>query len=87
MWKELLKEYTYRYGKHHACEKYDEFLKYPPLNIPVGYKTQPTQAMPDDVKVKGDSLTAYRDYYIKYKVDFAKWTNRQKPEWWVNYAT
>lgn len=87
MWKELLKEYTHRYGKHHACEKYDEYIKYPPLNIPVGYKTQPTQAMPDDVKVKGDSLTAYRDYYIKYKVDFAKWTNRQMPEWWVNYAT
>jgi hypothetical protein len=34
--------------------------------------TQPLQAMPDDVKNK-DSITAYRDYYIKYKKSFATW--------------
>ena len=36
--------------------------------------------MPDDVKQE-DSISAYRDYYIKYKKDFAKWTNREVPGW------
>ena len=41
---------------------------------------QPTQAMPDDVKNE-DSITAYRDYYVKYKKDFATWKT-SIPEWY-----
>ena len=85
MWRALCLEYTHRYGKHHACEKYAEFIQNPPKNIPVDYLRQPPQAMPDDVKVSGDSRTAYRDYYIKYKQHFAKWTNREIPYWMENY--
>lgn len=86
MWRSLCREYTHRYGKRHACEKYAEFLQNPPKNIPVDYKTQPPQAMPDDVKVFGDSRSAYRNYYIKYKKDFAKWTKRETPLWMTQSA-
>ena len=81
MWRALCREYTYRYGKRHACEKYAEFIQNPPKNIPVDYKTQPPQAMPDDVKVEGDSRSAYRNYYIKYKSGFNKYTKREVPTW------
>lgn len=84
MWRSLCREYTYRYGKRHACEKYAEFIQNPPKNIPVDYLRQPPQAMPDDVKVSGDSRTAYRDYYIKYKSGFAKYTRREVPTWFQN---
>ena len=39
------------------------------------------QAMPEDCKNK-DAVKAYRDYYKKYKVAFAKWPEGLTPEWW-----
>ena len=38
--------------------------------------------MPDDVKQE-NVVEAYRDYYIKYKKDFAKWTNRKVPDFMI----
>jgi hypothetical protein len=42
--------------------------------------------MPDDVK-NSCSVTAYRDYYIKYKQHLATWkgkvNGRPAPEWYV----
>lgn len=84
MWHYLLKEYTHRYGKHHACEKYAEYLYLNPQNIPDGTFTQPTLAMPDDCKIAGDSLASYRKYYIYKKSEFAKWTKRESPMWYRN---
>ena len=53
----------------------------PPKNIPVAVPFfQPTQAMPDDVKHE-DSITAYRNYYIKYKNGFATWKTNI-PKWY-----
>lgn len=78
----LCDEYTFRYGKTHATDALlREVLATPPMNIPVGYKTQPPQAMPDDVKVEGDSLSAYKNYYINYKSGFNKYTKREVPTW------
>ena len=37
-------------------------------------------AMPDDVKGKS-VVKSYRRYYKKYKIDFAKYTNRETPKW------
>ena len=34
--------------------------------------------------VEGDSIQAYKNYYIIAKSEFAKWTNRQIPEWYTN---
>jgi len=78
----LCDEYTHRYGKVHETDrKLRDVLKTPPMNIEVGYKTQPPQAMPDDVKVKGDSILAYKKYYIKYKNSFNIYTRRDIPTW------
>jgi len=78
----LCDEYTHRYGKVHETDrKLRDVLKTPPMNIEVGYKTQPPQAMPDDVKVKGDSILAYKKYYIKYKSSFNIYTRRDIPTW------
>ena len=78
----LCDEYTHRYGRVHETDrKLRDVLKTPPMNIPTGYKTQPPQAMPDDVKVKDDSLLAYKKYYIKYKNGFNIYTKRDVPTW------
>ena len=39
------------------------------------------QAMPDDAKIPNDVVSAYRRYYNMYKLDFAKYTNREEPQW------
>ena len=31
--------------------------------------------------VKGDSIQSYKNYYIEAKAYFAKWTNREIPQW------
>ncbi len=93
MWYHLLQEYTYRYGKTHLCAKLVESLAEWPMNIPNGEFFAPTPAMPVDLKVmaenpvpgrKYDSLKSYHKYYIQEKVRFAKWKNRNIPEWFAN---
>lgn len=80
LWLELCKEYTHRYGKKHLTqEKLEHILCNIPTNIPSGPLTEVPQAMPDDVKTT-DPIDAYKSYYRQYKQAFAKWTNRQTPE-------
>ena len=64
-------EYTKRYDKMHASiVKCAKFLNIPPVHIPDGEFCEPPQAMPDQYKVPGCSITAYWNYYEgeKYKV-------------------
>ena len=88
---ELLKEYTYRYGKTHAYDSRGlvTFLADTlPKNIPVGDFTGPTPAMPDDCKVPGDSLQSYRNYYVMNKGHLWSWkgkiNSRKQPQWFIN---
>jgi len=81
MWNYLLLEYTHRYGKRHACANYMEVLYAWPENISDGIFTDPTPAMPDIYKVKGDSLTSYHNYYRGGKQHLASWKNREVPSW------
>lgn len=83
MWLHLLAEYTHRYGKRHACEKYIDVLYTPPNNIRDSLFTEPTPAMPDECKIANDSIASYHKYYIDKKVSFAKWTKRNRPQWFV----
>ena len=82
---ELCKEYTYRYGKTHKCEELLETLFFTPNNIPHGPFTDPTPAMPDDVKVPNNSMASYHNYYINNKKSFASWqgrvNSRNVPNW------
>ena len=83
LWRELMKEYTFRYGKHHVAEKLIPFLSSPPNNITKTTPAPMPQCMPDQYKVLGDSIQAYHNYYINDKQPFAVWTNRPIPEWYV----
>lgn len=84
LWTNCLNEYTHRYNKTHACEKLRFSLGKPPNRIADGNWSEPPQAMPDDCKMSGNSIMAYRQYYIKKKNHFAKWTKREIPFWYTH---
>jgi hypothetical protein len=80
---ELCKEYTYRYGKRHKSQDVIEWcLINKPQIKDIGFTTPP-KAMPDEYKVI-DVIESYRNYYVGAKKDFAKWKNRDIPEWFLN---
>jgi hypothetical protein len=86
LWCHLMDEYTFRYGKVHATKRlYDDLYHYP-KNIPLGIFTEPTPAMPDDVKIAGDVRASYRNYYNVSKRNLASWkgkiNSRPTPEWY-----
>jgi len=84
MWTELNTEFMWRYGKnvpHESYRKLNDILFTTPYNMKEGVWTEPTPAMPDDVKNES-SLVAYRDYYIKYKQHLASWKRRGAPDWY-----
>jgi len=88
----LLDEYTHRYGRIHATARLIDVLYTPPIHIPKGIGfTEPTPAMPNEVKVlrevatdryEIDSIKSYHKYYIHNKVHIAKWTKREIPLWY-----
>lgn len=81
---ELCAEYTHRYEKVHKCESSGlvYHLSESPKNIIAGEFTEPTPAMPDDIKIAGDSIESYRNYYVRNKSHLAKWKNRDVPLWY-----
>tara|TARA_A200000159_G_scaffold131318_1_gene128407 strand:+ start:226 stop:744 length:519 start_codon:yes stop_codon:yes gene_type:complete len=80
----LCEEYTKRYGKTHACSEGLEHLYRMRDMIPEGPLTPFAQAMPDEYKVEGNAVAAYRQYYIKDKSYFAAWNKgRDAPDWYV----
>ena len=78
----LMREYTYRYGKHHATERLLTPLSEYPQAIPVGDYTNPPQCMPEVCKGE-DTVLAYQNYYIIEKSGFARWTKREIPTWFL----
>jgi hypothetical protein len=81
MFEALLEEYTYRYGKTHACQRLVWALEVRPNNISRGNFTEPTPAMPDQYKVDNDSVQSYKNYYLGDKTRMFAWKNRQTPTW------
>jgi hypothetical protein len=88
----LCREYTYRFGKEHAClaQLYDchragwNF-------IPYGARTDVPLCVGEDMQRKYNAMTAsmwdavevYRDFYHADKAEFAKWEKgRPAPTWW-----
>jgi hypothetical protein len=84
----LCKEYTFRYGKIHKVEHsglLDKLYLTPEqLDSTRGIVNfvEPPPAMPDECKIKNDSVSSYHKYYIERKVHFAKWTKREIPIWY-----
>lgn len=80
---ELCYEYTRRYGRRHKTQIVIELCSANTPNIfPDQPFEEPPQCMPDDSKVPGDSVAAYRQYYIKHKAYMARWNHSQTPNWW-----
>lgn len=83
---ELIKEYEYRYQKHHGTTDTFEKLIIAPKKIrQYTHVTTFAQAMPDQYKIPGDPVTAYIKYYNGEK-HFATWKNREIPFWYCTGA-
>lgn len=77
---ELCAEYYYRYGKIHKCHQYlIGELYFPPTDQPDGEWSEPPACMPDEYKTD-DIVQSYKNYYRGAKSQFAKWTNRDTPD-------
>lgn len=90
---ELCKEYTFRFGKVHKTEA---VIKWAHQNVPQALPhkglTNMEQCVADECKMPPDLIVeAYRKYYITKKVGFivggkfqyAKWSRREPPEWFI----
>ena len=76
----LCDEYTIRYGKKHKCE--DVIMSMPHI-MPSPGVSEFVQCMPE--QYRGDNVVeAYRRYYVGEKAGFARWTNRNIPEWFID---
>ena len=80
LFKAMLGEYTFRYGKLHKCMDLFRSLENWPTNIPRKKFTSPPQCMPEEYKCE-DTVQAYRNYYMGEKSGFAKWKAREVPTW------
>ena len=81
LYKALLEEYTYRYGKIHGSSRPALWLQKAPRNIPDIGLTEMPQCMPEECKTD-NVIEAYHNYYRMYKRGFANWKNRETPAWW-----
>ena len=84
LFRHLLDEYTCRYQKIHKCDALFGWLS---KNLPIKINkstvmTPHVQCMPDECKVVGDVVSAYRNYYDQHKRRFAKWEPRAKTPTW-----
>lgn len=86
----LLDEYTFRYGKVHACERvwdwcnkrFKTYTVSPFLTHSNGI-TPFAMAMPEQYKCD-NPVAAYRNYYLHDKAGIAEWNRgRNAPHWWV----
>lgn len=81
LWVSLMDEYSYRYGRVHASSRLMDVLKKSPRNLVSGQFTEPTPAMPDEYKVKNNSIQSYRNYYKYGKAPLHSWKDRDVPNW------
>ena len=83
----LSAEYTWRYSRgdlkfHKTWDKLGKILEVAPKNIKDNGWVDPPQCMPDHCK-DDDVVTAYRNYYILEKNNFAVWKHSGTPEWYT----
>jgi hypothetical protein len=77
----IFSEYTYRYGKTHACTKRLSGISGTINNEVSEPRTSHCICVPDDCKTI-DPVESYRKYYCEYKQHLAKWKNRNVPVWY-----
>lgn len=81
----LCDEFVFRFRREHACMRLLDALNTTPSIVQIGqFRLEDApQAMPEQYKVPGDPVQAYRNYYLGEKQYFASWTHRKPPEWWA----
>ena len=74
-------EYRYRYRKSedHASLAVIENIE--EMRFESTGLTEFPQTMPEQYKVPGDPVQAYRNFYVGEKLKFARWTRRRRPTW------
>lgn len=80
----LNSEYRFRYDRHRDHASIAALDQIRDLEFESRGLTQFAQAMPDEYKVPGDAVSAYRQFYHGEKASFATWTRRREPDWWIN---
>lgn len=85
-YRELAREYQYRYGKRHASfykNDIGNYLAFLPKNIRRAELTPFAIAMKQYQQciVEGDPVQSYRNYYNETKMRFANWKRREPPLW------
>ena len=90
LFQELCKEYTKRYNKIHGSKiRLGDYLYVLPSALNEGFEgmetglTEPPQCMDDYCKVEGNTIMAYRNYYIKEKSYMARWKFTPEPIWYT----
>lgn len=80
----LNQEYKYRRDtvRNHASFEVTKKLKLP-FGLPKLGLLEHPQVMPEQYRVPGDPVLAYRNFYILDKSRFAKWSKRKKPFWYA----
>jgi hypothetical protein len=77
----LNEEYRYRYGPESDHKSIEVVTAVQVFEFDDVGLTPFAQAMPDEYKVPGNAVAAYRNFYIGEKLTFATWTRRRKPAW------
>lgn len=77
----LCDEYSYRYGKIHACLEVIKDCISKVETIKSGGLTDFAQAMPDEYK-RPNPIDGYKAYYLGAKRKLAFWKMREPPPWW-----
>lgn len=79
--KALNAEYKYRFDKTVDHKSIDVLKKISDVHYQKHGLTEFVQAMPDQYKVPGNPVLAYRKFYVGEKLGFARWTKRDIPLW------
>lgn len=77
----LNEEFRYRFdhiNNHKSADVASELVNPP---IPDLGLTEFVQAMPEQYRVEGNAVQAYRNFYIGEKSGFTTWTKRSVPAW------
>jgi hypothetical protein len=77
-------EYRYRFDRRadHRSASVVQELPIPP--IADSGLTEFAQAMPNQYRISGDAVQAYRRFYCAEKAHFVTWTKRPAPAWFIN---
>lgn len=86
LFRHLLSEYSYRYGREHATARLVPVLSTVSADDFPSYGMTPfAQAMPDQCR-RDDAVTAYRTYYATEKARLLTYRKRQPPEWLKDFS-